>query len=313
MKKVLVFKVLCVVLIVLGFVISLVSPFAGGFIILGSILCIFFANKIFKKKESTGNNSTNKESTSVVFQTPSPVISHDAEIEAFNAELSAIPRAEIVRGKASCKRRNPDTMPGVHLTNITRRTNMEKFFPIIVLDTETTGFSAEKNGIIELSAIKLGPGFVPESCFTTLINPGRKIPPEAEAVHHISNEMVADAPKFSEIAASFSEYISDCKIVGHNVKFDLEFLYAEGLDIPSTVKYYDTLDLAKKTLISEGKHLYNPDTGKYERAEEFDVVNYKLPTLCEYYGVYRNDAHRSLSDCLATAKVLKGLVRDKTS
>jgi len=233
-------------------------------------------------------------------------------IESFNAELEAIPRVDVVRGDPTCKWRNPDTMPGVHLTNITRKTNMEKFFPVVVLDTETTGIGAAKHRIVELSAIKLGPDFTPESCFTTLINPGRSIPASAEAVHHISEEMVADAPSFPEIAAGFAEYISGCRIVGHNVKFDLEFLYAAGLDLPENAKYYDTMDLAKKVLTSPKSRVYDRETGEMVEPDDYDVENYKLVTLCEYYSIVRSDAHRSLSDCLATAKVLQELVEAKT-
>jgi len=243
--------------------------------------------------------------------TPAPIFSHDAEIVAFNVELAAVPRVEAIRGEAVCKWRNPDTMPGVHLTNITRQTNMEKFFPVVVIDTETTGIGAGKHRIVELSAIKLGPGFVPESCFTTLVNPGRQIPPSAEAVHHISTEMVADAPTFPEIAESFANYIAGCRIVGHNVKFDLEFLYAAGLDLPQKTIVHDTMDLAKKVLTSPGRMVYDRETGEMVEPDDYDVDNYKLTTLCDYYGIYRDDAHRSLSDCLATAKVFEHLIEEK--
>ena len=243
--------------------------------------------------------------------TPTPAPSHEAEIVAFNVELAAIPQVEVTPGEATCKWRNPDTMPGVHLTNITRQTNMEKFFPVVVLDTETTGIGAGKHRIVELSAIKLGPDFVPESCFTTLINPGRQIPPSAEAVHHISTEMVANAPTFPEIAESFANYIAGCRIVGHNVKFDLEFLYAAGLDLPQKAIVHDTMDLAKKVLTSPGRRVYDKETGEMVEPDDYDVEDYKLTTLCDYYGIYRDDAHRSLSDCLATAKVLEHLIEDK--
>ena len=243
-----------------------------------------------------------------------PAISHDAEIAAFSAELDAIPRVPIEKGEPSCKWRNPDTMPGVHITNVTRQTNMTKFFPVVVVDTETTGIGAAGNRLVELSAIRLGPAFVPESCFTTLINPGRAIPASAAAVHHITDEMVADAPTFPEVAASFAEYISGCNIVGHNVKFDLEFLYAAGMDLPEKAKVYDTMDLAKKVLTSPYRRMkYDKEEGGMVEADEYDVENYKLITLCDYYGIFRDDAHRSLSDCLATAKVLRELVEAKIS
>ena len=44
---------------------------------------------------------------------------------------------------------------------------------------------------------------------------------------------------------------------------------------------------------------------------EYDVENYKLTTLCDYYYIYRNDAHRSLSDCYATFKLFMELLNEK--
>lgn len=268
---------------------------------------------ITKKKQTNSAPQTNVVSTGREYASvaPTPVISHDAEMAAFNRELDELERVEITHSDSFCKRRNPDTMPGIHITNITRRTNMEKIFPMVILDTETTGIGAAKNEIVELSAVKLESGFKIQSCFTTLIKPRKPIPVGASNVHHITDEMVSDAPSFPEIAQCFADYISGCNIAGHNVKFDLEFLYASGFDLPEKAKYYDTLDLAKKTLISEGKQQYDRDTGAYIEVDHYDVENYKLTTLCDYYGIYRSDAHRSLSDCLATAKVMEHLVEDK--
>ena len=300
------FTILCVILILLGLILTLVNPTIGIIAILaGAFGILYYRKKPLKKVENKA------------FEHPIPVvkpkITHENEEAAFNAELESLIREDIKKGAPACKWRNPDTMPGIHITNITRQTNMDKFFPVIVLDTETTGIGASKHRIVELSAIKLGRGFEPESCFTTLINPCKAIPPSATAVHHISDDMVSSAPTFPEIADCFNNYISGCNIVGHNVKFDLEFLYAAGIDLPQKVKYYDTMDIAKKVLTSPSRRMvYDRETGGMVELDEYDVENYKLTTLCDYYGIYRNNEHRSLSDCLATAKVLKELVEAKT-
>ena len=169
------------------------------------------------------------------------------------------------------------------------------------------------NDIIEVSAIKYGPDFVPVSCFTALCKPRKPIPAEATEVNHITDEMVADAPPFALIASAFSEYIAGCNMVGHNLPFDLRFLYISGVELPPKAKYYDTLDLAKKVLTKYGGKKYNHKTGEYEEVEDWDVYDYKLETLCEYYDVYRSDTHRSLSDSYATALLFKNLIDDKTS
>lgn len=299
------FMILCVVLILMGLMIALANPVVGIIAIaLGVIGFMYYRKKPLKKDSSKVSDQTMAE--------PVPVNTHEKEMAAFNTELEALNRVDVEKGTPTCKWRNPDTMPGIHITNITRQTNMEKFFPIIVLDTETTGIGAAKHRIIELSAIKIGPDFEPESCFTTLINPRKAIPPSATAVHHISDDMVASAPTFPEIADCFSRYIAGCNIVGHNVKFDLEFLYAAGIDLPRNVKYYDTMEIAKNVLTSSRRRMvYDKDIGGMVELDDYDVENYKLTTLCDYYHIYRNDAHRSLSDCLATAKVLQELVEAK--
>lgn len=299
------FMILCIVLALMGLMIALVKPVLGiVVIVVGVAGFMYYRKRPLKKVESQWLEQP--------ITGTEPAIAHEKEIAAFNAELDGLDRVDVEKGTPTCKWRNPDTMPGIHITNITKQTNMEKLFPIIVLDTETTGIGAAKHRIVELSAIKLGPGFEPESCFTTLINPCKVIPPSASAVHHISDDMVASAPTFPEIADCFKSYISDCNIVGHNVKFDLEFLYAAGMDLPQKVKYYDTMEIAKNVLTSQRRHMvYDKDVGGMVELDEYDVENYQLTTLCDYYHIYRNDAHRSLSDCLATAKVLKELVEAK--
>ena len=254
-------------------------------------------------------------------EVPAPVLDYkqrraayiERKREEFSLELSKIPRVPVVQSSERTKRANMIRMPEIKYSNITRSTNMVKLFPLVVVDTETTGVKPGGNDIIEVSAIKYGPDFVPISCFTALCKPRKPIPAEATEVNHITDEMVADAPPFALIASSFSEYIAGCNMVGHNLPFDLRFLYISGVELPPKAKYYDTLDLAKKVLTKYGGKKYNHKTGEYEEVEDWDVYDYKLETLCEYYDVYRSDAHRSLSDSYATALLFKNLIDDKTS
>ena len=204
-------------------------------------------------------------------------------------------------------------MPEVKFTNITRRTVIEKLFPLVVIDIETTGFTPRGNDIIEVSAIKFDVGFSPVSCYTTLLKSRSPIPAPATNVNHITDDMVSDKPFFGDIAQSFSSYISDCNIVGHNLPFDLKFLYACGASIPENVRYYDTYRLAKLTLTSRRSKKWDNDIGARVDVEDYDVEDYKLDTLCEHYGIYRDTSHRSLSDCLATAMLFEHLIEDKTA
>lgn len=254
-------------------------------------------------------------------EVPAPVLDYkqkraayiERKRDEFNLELSKIPRVPVVQSSERTKRANLIRMPEIKYSNITRSTNLEKLFPLVVVDTETTGVKPGGNDIIEISAIKFGPDFTPISCFTSLCKPRKPIPADATAINNITDEMVADAPPFALIASAFSEYIAGCNVVGHNLPFDLRFLYISGVELPPKAKYYDTLDLAKKVLTKYGSKKYNHKTGEYEEVEEWDVYDYKLESLCDYYDIYRSDAHRSLSDTYATGLLFENLIDEKTS
>jgi DNA polymerase III epsilon subunit-like protein len=125
--------------------------------------------------------------------------------------------------------------------------------------------------------------------------------------------MVVDCPMFSQIAQAFECYISGCNVVGHNLPFDLRFIYVCGCELSDKVRYYDTLKLAKLILKKSGSQQYDYHTGEYYRLDENDsnVEDYKLDTLCDYYSIRRSCSHRSLSDCLATVKLFENLIDDK--
>ncbi len=231
----------------------------------------------------------------------------------FSAALSAIPHSEITVSDIPVKKQALADMPELKARNITRATRLETLFPLVVVDIETTGLNKRTSEIVEVSAIKYKDGFVPVSCFTTLIKPKKPIPAEVSDINHITDEMVADAPAFPTIAASFSEYIRGCNIAGHNLMdFDLPMLFINGVQLSEKAKCFDTLALAKLTLTAAGKQQYDHHSGKYVENEEYDVWDYKLDTICKYYQIYRSDAHRSLSDCYATGLILDKLIEDKT-
>lgn len=228
----------------------------------------------------------------------------------FNAELSVIPRCDITVGERVNRNRASD-MPAIEFKNITKKTNISKLFPLVVVDIETTGLRVTED-IIEVAAIKFSESFKAESCISMLCKPRKPIPVEATNVNGITDDMVENCPGFSQIAASVSEYISGCTIVGHNLDFDIKRLFVGGVELSEKAKYYDTLKLARYVLDADNTKKYNYISGEYEEVDG-DVENYKLDTLCEYYDIYRDDAHRALSDCLATAKLFKRLIEDKTS
>lgn len=87
--------------------------------------------------------------------------------------------------------------------------------PLIFFDLETTGTSTEHDRIIQIPTHRIDPDGTVENK-TRLINPGIPIPPEATAVHGITDEMVQDAPTFKQIAKGLSEYFDGCDFAGYN-------------------------------------------------------------------------------------------------
>src|SRR5437016_1356762 len=142
----------------------------------------------------------------------------------------------------------------------------------IFYDTETTGIRSEKDRVIELAA------YDPErGCsFEQLINPGCPIPAEATAIHHITNEMVAQAPTFGEVSDAFIQFCEgDVVLIAHNNDaFDLHFMKAEfnrcGQQMPSW-KFLDSL--------------------KWARRYRKDLPRHTLQFLREIYGISANNAH----------------------
>ncbi len=95
--------------------------------------------------------------------------------------------------------------------------------PFCVFDVETTGMSPSRDRIVELAAIHVDMDGH-ETRFHSLINPGMPIPYQASRVHNITDDMVADAPNFSQVGPQFMELVRGSTLVAHNARFDLGFL-----------------------------------------------------------------------------------------
>jgi len=126
----------------------------------------------------------------------------------------------------------------------------------IILDTETTGLeTAQGHRIIEIGCIELVNRRPTGNDYHQYINPGREIDDGAFAVHGISNEVLADKPQFSDIAADLIDYLRGAELIIHNAPFDVGFLDHElGLlgaaapvaRIAECCTVLDTLKLARE-------------------------------------------------------------------
>ena len=98
----------------------------------------------------------------------------------------------------------------------------------IVLDTETTGLSpANGDRIIEIGCIELLGRKPSGNNRHYYLNPEREIHAEAQRVHGLSLEFLADKPKFAQVAADLLDYLAGAELIIHNAPFDIGFLDAE--------------------------------------------------------------------------------------
>jgi DNA polymerase-3 subunit epsilon len=98
----------------------------------------------------------------------------------------------------------------------------------IVLDTETTGLSAENGDrIIEIGCVELFNRKLTGNNLHFYVNPERDSHEDALKVHGISNEFLRDKPKFGQIADELLEYLRDAELIIHNAPFDISFLNKE--------------------------------------------------------------------------------------
>ena len=95
----------------------------------------------------------------------------------------------------------------------------------VILDTETTGLDFRTGDrVIEIGCVELCGRQLGGQRFHAYINPEREIPQGAIAIHGLTNEFLADKPRFAEIAADFIEFIRGAELVIHNAAFDVGFL-----------------------------------------------------------------------------------------
>lgn len=158
----------------------------------------------------------------------------------------------------------------------------------IVLDTETTGLSADAGDrVIEIGCVELINRKLSGKTFHSYLNPERESHEDALKVHGISNEFLLDKPKFSQISDEFLMFIKDAEIIIHNASFDVGFLNKEleNCGIPPlkshVLKIIDTLAMAKE--IYPGKRN-------------------SLDALCDRLGV--NNSARKLHGALLDAELL---------
>ena len=159
----------------------------------------------------------------------------------------------------------------------------------IVLDTETTGLEpSQGHKIIEIGCVEMINRRLTGNNYHQYLQPDREIDEGAQAVHGISNEFLADKPRFSDIAKDFIEYIDGAELIIHNAPFDVGFLDHE-------------LKLAGKEFGQLSSYCTVVDTLVMARKMRPGKKN-NLDVLCKEYSV--NNAHRELHGALLDSELL---------
>ncbi len=170
----------------------------------------------------------------------------------------------------------------------------------IVLDTETTGLEPEQgHRVIEIGCVELVERRVTGNDFHVYLQPDREIDAAAIEVHGISNEFLADKPRFEDVAADLIGYLEGAELIIHNAPFDVGFLNAEL----ARVSGLRTLDGYCSVL----------DTLVMARTKHPGQRN-SLDALCGRYEVdnSRRDKHGALLDAQILADVYLAMTGGQT-
>jgi len=159
----------------------------------------------------------------------------------------------------------------------------------IVLDTETTGLEvSEGHRIIEVGCVELINRRITQNRFHYYLNPEREIDQGAVEVHGLTNQFLADKPRFAEVAPDLLAYLEDAELIIHNAPFDVGFLDAEFTRVKGrwsglakTCQITDTLQMARKLHPGQKNN---------------------LDALCKRYAV--DNSQRELHGALLDAEIL---------
>lgn len=153
-----------------------------------------------------------------------------------------------------------------------------------IVDIETTGSKFPGNRIIDLAIIRHN-GKEVVSEWHSLLRPDVAIPPFVIELTGISEEMVADAPLFQDVAVDVIAQLRDCTFVAHDVNFDYSFLRHELKEVGYTLEMEKICTLKNSRKFLPGQ------------------ASYSLGRLCTALGIVVDQRHRAIGDARATASL----------
>lgn len=162
-----------------------------------------------------------------------------------------------------------------------------------IIDLETTGLSPEWDDIIELSALKIKNGEIIDRYSSLVHTPDVSICEYITELTGITQEMVDNAPEIFDILPEYFSFLEKDILIGHNINFDINFLYDKCMiyfNKPVTNDFVDTMRLSRRLHPEEPHH--------------------RLQDMAERYSVNYDGAHRSEQDCTITFDVYKKLKKE---
>ena len=177
----------------------------------------------------------------------------------------------------------------------------------VILDIETTGLDPTFDSIIEVSALKIKSHEIIES-FSSLVKPDdfdenyeynkgntdySYLGSFITSLTGITDEMIQDAPYIKDILPKLCDFINSSIIVGHNVNFDINFIYDNSLEIFNKPFVNDFID-----------------TMRISRCLDPDMKHHRLSDLAKKYNISYEGAHRSEKDCNITKRCFDALFHD---
>jgi len=170
----------------------------------------------------------------------------------------------------------------------------------IVLDTETTGLEPEQgHRVIEIGCVELVERRLTGNDFQVYLQPDRQIDAAAVEVHGISNEFLADKPRFEDVAADLIDYLQGAELIIHNAPFDVGFLNAELARLPGTGTLSQYCGVLDTLAMARTKHPGQRNS---------------LDALCGRYDIdnSRRDKHGALLDAQILADVYLAMTGGQT-
>lgn len=170
---------------------------------------------------------------------------------------------------------------------------LEAVSDFVSLDIETTGLSTEVDEIIEFGAVRYRNN-EPVAYYDSLVKPTYPIDDFIESLTGITNEMLEKERPLESVLPEFLSFVGDDIVVGHNINFDINFIYDACINMG--------LPHFKNDFI---------DTMRISRRMYKEWKNHRLDTLIEQFGFEKRDIHRGSYDCEITAKCYLKMTADK--